>query len=219
MKILFIHRSVGQQLIDSGAWRSSLRHAHVYDLNANTNLMIGPDGTPATSSLNVPGGNTNPDGLSKFFSLATDSFAERSELASFDLIAFKSCYSASDIRSAETLSAHKRAYQGSIESYVRIRPECRFLIISPPPRRPVRTSKSAAARATAFSKWLGDFASSHSNCEFYDLFGQLSNNGVLLPQFRRALPYDQHPNEAGATLAGVGLAEKLSSMTETSRRE
>lgn len=215
MKVLFIHRSVGQQLVDCLRARQDFTF-DLYDLNANTNTMIGAQGLSIESSLVVREGDTSPAGLAAFFGTASKSRDVRTELETFDVIAFKSCYSASALASEDALTEQMAAYGGQIADYISAAPMRQFLIVSPPPRRRLMTTKANAARAARFATWLEGFAGDRANCSFFDLFGALSKAETLSPRYTRLLPFDQHPNDAGAAMASERLLVSLSALADIS---
>lgn len=210
---LFIHRSVGLQMLAAAEVRAQLPDIDFSDLYANDNIMSGPDGRPAATPLDMSSGNTNPDGLAAFFREVSGSPEKRKALEAFDLVALKSCYSASSITSDAQLSSYQDYYEGLISEYISSHRDQQFVILSPPPRRPLLTGAAAAARARSFSRWLRDFASERSNCSYFDLFDLLADDrNHLSRRFRRALPIDQHPNAEGALEAGNHLAASIRSV-------
>jgi hypothetical protein len=207
---LFIHRSVGLQMLDAASVRTRLSDVELSDLYANTNVMRGPSGEAVATELDLSSGNTNPDGLAAFFRDVLAVHTKMAALEAFEVVAFKSCYSASGISSTEQLEDYRACYEGPIAQYIDTHSSQRFVILSPPPRRPLLTSAAAAHRAREFSKWLADFAHGRRNCSYFDLFACLASQGdVLDRKYRRLLPIDQHPNARGAAMAGEALTEAI----------
>lgn len=221
VRALFIHRSVGLQMLQAASVRTQIQGVDFCDVYANDNTFTDEHGNTGVSQLDFSAGNTNPDGLATFFAEAVADQQQADFLASFQVIGFKSCYSASAINSDDELAAHQRHYDGAIATYIEAHPDKRFVIVSPPPRRRLLSNRAAATRARAFSEWLEGFASRHANCQFFDLFGLLADSSNLLDRkFHRLAPYDQHPNRRGAELAGRGLQaayERASAQLAASR--
>lgn len=215
MRMLFIHRSVGQQLIDAGRLRSTSPVLDIYDLNANTNVTTDGHGRELTDSpLAVEGGNTNPDGLERFFNQVSGSEIMGDFVQQFDIIAFKSCYSASALPTDEELGEQCAAYEGGIGAYIKDHPEQTFIIVTPPPRRPLLTKPENARRATEFAEWLSGFSSRRPNCDYFDLHATLAESSVLRRSYRRLAPYDQHPNDIGARDAALAFASVLDAVVQ-----
>lgn len=208
--ILFIHRSVGANMLRDTQARSQGLAYNLYDFNANTNLLVNPDGMNEESSLFILNGDTNPRGLNLFFEKALTDRDTKSELEKFDVIVFKSCYTASRIQSDDMLASYKKDYQAGIDSYIQANPSKRFVVVSPPPRRNILTRKSDAERAANFSDWLRNFVLERENCSFLDFFRILSDStNTLARSYRRTNPFDQHPNRRGSQEMMMGFNEEL----------
>lgn len=100
MKLLFIHRSVGQQIIDCVRNNQSFSHVELYDFNANNNISTDSKCSKAkNSALSALNGDTSPSGFARFFRKAMTEKSIRESLMEFDVIGFKSCYSTNNIQS------------------------------------------------------------------------------------------------------------------------
>jgi hypothetical protein len=202
MKLLFIHRSVGQQIIDCVRTNQSFSELELYDFNANNNnLTDSMRSITKCSPLSVLSGDTSPSGLARFFQKASTEGPISECLIEFDIIAFKSCYSANNIHSKDQLASYKKAYRGSIAAYIANHPKKIFIITSPPPRRSLFTNKKSRLFAKEYSIWLSTFANTKPNCAYLNLFDALSEKEVLARKLCRYLPWDQHPNRRGAETA------------------
>lgn len=203
MKLLFIHRSVGQQIIDCVRENKNMNNIEIYDLNANDNTLTNAVGsTTKDHPLTVPDGDTSPEGLARFFERALeDKKNTNAPLSKFDIITFKSCYSANNIRSQRQLESYKDAYSGTIAAYIQANPEKKFVIISPPPRKSLLTTTRSSHLAKEFSVWLAKFSENNQNCAYFNLFDTLSDNNILAKKFCRRAPWNQHPNQSGAQKA------------------
>lgn len=210
MKLLFIHRSVGQQIIDCVRTNQSFSELELYDFNANNNnLTDSMRSITKSSPLSVLNGDTSPSGLARFFQKASTEGPISECLIEFDIIAFKSCYSANNIHSKDQLASYKKAYRGSIAAYIANHPKKIFIITSPPPRRSLFTSKKSRLLAKEYSIWLGAFAQTMLNCTYFNLFDVLSDKNVLPKKFCRHLPWDQHPNRRGTQTAADCLTQTI----------
>jgi hypothetical protein len=207
---LFVHRSVGKHMLEDGDVRALIGGVKLDDLDANTNTLTTAAGEQRKSAFDMSSGNTNPDGLAAFFHRVTNDAAAGEELSQYDVVAFKSCYTAAHIGSDEQLAEYRQHYDGPIKDYISAHPSQRFVIISPPPRRRLLTTPAGRRRARAFSVWLAEYSAAPPNAEYFDLYDLLADSGNLLAsRFRRFAPYDQHPNEEGSRLAGERLAAAL----------
>jgi hypothetical protein len=205
-------------MMEAVSLRQTVRDVLLRDLNANSNTYLDEFGRPARPPVSVSSANTDPPGLATFFSDVLADPDQLRALEAFDVIAFKSCYSASQIRSDEQFTAFRQAYEDSIAQYIDGHPHQRFVVMSPPPRRALLTTRSAAFRAREFSRFLGEFVASRPNCSYCDLFDCLAGaSNVLRRRYCRWSPRDQHPNRAGARVAGDALRRALETAAERSR--
>ena len=207
---LFIHRSVGANMLADADVRRVLTNVRLADIDANSNTFTTAEGEISSSALDLSSGNTNPDGLASFFERAAAEADASDELERFDVVAFKSCYTAAHIGSDEQLESYIQHYSGPIDGWIAAHPMQRFVVISPPPRRRLLTNRAGRKRARAFARWLREYAGRRPNVTYFDLFDLLADDGDLLKRaYRRPLLVDQHPNEVGSVKAGLGLAEAL----------
>jgi len=203
VKALFIHRSVGQNFLEDAQVRRHLGRNLLHDLNVNTNVFTDEKGQQVASIISVDNGNTNPDGLAAFFAKASQDKSLEDALMQYDVIAFKSCYTANQFKTDQALRNAQAAYGGAIRDFIAAHPDTKFLIMSPPPRRPALTTRAAAKRAQSFADFLGEYTRTFKNAHFYDLFAVLADDkGCLRAEYRRLLPVDQHPNLKGSKAAG-----------------
>lgn len=203
MRIIFLHHSVGRNLIRQGGVRDlvarwnepdNARH-EFWDHDYNEIGLTGPSGEHVGLSFGVPGDNTDPDGLAVLFSQPVHDPPDNalSHLLSFDVIIFKSCFPASAIHSQAQLEHYRRRYLAIRETLARY-PDKLFIVVSPPPLAPcsfirmVRPNTEAgtnaqdALRARQFSSWLvsEEYLQGLPNIAAFDLFDLLaapSNSG------------------------------------------
>jgi hypothetical protein len=184
--MIFLHHSVGSNLIDDGNLRGLLteRGYAFYDQGYNEQGLTLPDGEPSGYGYAIPDDNTDPDGLAAIFSETVDarSVAETgapvntvSGLMRHDVIMFKSCFPVNGIASDAQLEAYKRYYR-TIRSFADEHDDHLFIALSPPPLEPSSTNPSEAARARAFADWLtsSEFTGHGHSLVVIDLFDLLA---------------------------------------------
>ena len=120
-----------------------------------------------------------------------------------DIVMFKSCFPASDIKTDEQFEAYKKYYLSMIPTF-KNNPDILFIGMSTPPLMKKETKTEHAKRARKWSKWLtGEYMKLAGNIKIFDLFNALAiregkpNENTLVPQFGTD-KYDSHPSAAGA---------------------
>jgi hypothetical protein len=191
MKILFIHRSVGHHLIEQGNLRQLMadKGFDFDDYDNNDGLLTQSGGTASSQSLRVPGDNTNPENLDQLFK------EWPSALDAYDLIAIKSCYPNSHIKSEAELERIKNTYSSIVESFSKH--SKKLLIITSPPLRPLFTNKNEASLASVLADWLTTLKSDQVTVfDFHRLLSEPTgrHKGMLRREYRRLMPFDNHPN-------------------------
>jgi hypothetical protein len=220
-RIVFIHHSVGRQLLLYGKVREQLAKLstpdckiELFDHDYNRIGLTGADGQKTGQSFPLPGDDTDPPALAKLFTGAeADVIGLREKILSYDVIALKSCYPNSAIRSDEAERSRMDLYQQLIAAITRIPRE--FVLVTSPPLTPLRTSASQAARASRVARWLAtDATAGAGNVSVFDLFHHLAepsgrDAGMLRKGYRRALPFDSHPHERAWQQIAPQFAEAL----------
>jgi hypothetical protein len=227
--IIFVHHSVGRELVLQGGVREQLTAAgfQFWDHDYNFVGLIRPDGTRAGYSYTIPGDNTDPDGLAGLFAqrIYPWSLNAFSGLMQHEVIAFKSCFPASNITSDEQLEQYKAWYLGMREVMDR-HPDHVFIVVTPPPLNPAGTDPEAAARARAFSRWLqsDEFLAGHPNIFTFDLFGPLAEEdpqapdlNMLRSEYREG--EDSHPTRLANQTIGPLFADFVIDAVQTYRAE
>jgi len=225
--VIFLHHSTGRNLIRQGGVRERLTAAgfQFWDHDYNFEGLTRPDGIRAGYGYSITGDNTDPDGLARLFAQPVYPWPLNafSGLVQHEVIAFKSCFPASDITSDEQLEQYKTWYLGMREVMDR-RPDRIFIVVSPPPLNPAATTPEAAARAQAFSHWLesDDFLAGHPNVFTFDLFGLLAEDDPGAPDFNvlRAAyreGTDSHPNALANQTIGPVFAEFIGQSVQAYR--
>lgn len=225
--IVFLHHSVGNNLINQGNVRKILTQNgyKFFDHDYNWSGLRGTDGAYLGYSYNIPNDNTDPDGLVKIFSqfdfgAPLNTF---SRLLQHEVIAFKSCFPASNIVSDEQLAERKTWY---LEMRVAMdrRPDKLFIVMTQPPLNPAETSPEIAARARAFANWLKseEYLGGHPNIVTFDLFGYLaednpasSDYNMLRQVYREG--EDSHPNQIANETIGPLFADFIMNVAQSYR--
>lgn len=184
--IVFLHHSVGENLIAQGSVREKFSAAgyRFWDQDYNWKGLHDPSGAPTGYSYNIPDDNTDPDGLFTIFSQPVFGLPLNtlSGLMQHEVIAFKSCYPASDVAS-DALLEKRKAWYLKIRDFMDQHPEKLFIVITQPPLNPAETNPEAAARARAFANWLksDEFLQGRSNVVTFDLFDRLAESNPQAP--------------------------------------
>lgn len=151
--VIFLHHSVGRNLIHQGGVRERLTEAgfHFWDHDYNWEGLTRPDGTLAGYSYGIPGDNTDPDGLARLFSQPVFPWPINafSGLLQHEVIIIKSCFPNSNIQSDEQFREMQGYYLKMRERMGRF-PNRLFIIVTTPPLNPAETTPEAAARARFF---------------------------------------------------------------------
>jgi len=209
--IIFLHHSVGHNLIDQGQVRDLFTQSgyDFYDHDYNHLGLRNPVGEYLGYGYNVPHDNTDPDGLAEIFSqpaytLPLNTF---SGLLQHEVIVFKSCYPVSDITSEEKLDEYK-AYYLEMREVMDQHPDKIFIVVTPPSLNPAETNSQIAARARDFADWLvsDEYLAGRLNVFAFDFFDHLAEDDPTSPElnmlrheYRQGT--DSHPNlEANQTI-------------------
>jgi hypothetical protein len=209
--IIFLHHSVGHNLIDQGQVRELFTQSgyDFYDHDYNHLGLRNPDGEYLDYGYNVPHDNTDPDGLAEIFSqpvytLPLNTF---SGLLQHEVIVFKSCFPVSDITSKEKLDEYK-VYYLEIREVMDQHPEKIFILVTPPPLNSAETNSGIAARARRFTDWLvsDEYLAGRLNVFTFNFFDHLAEDdptspelNMLRAEYRQGS--DSHPSlEANQTI-------------------
>jgi hypothetical protein len=226
-KMFFLHHSTGWGIISEGNVRGYIgdyntAHSETFEFWDQGYNGDGPrdqDGNINGTLYDVPGDNTNPDGLNYLWtSPEADAVACRNGfLADYDVIAFKSCFPASAISDDTMLEQYKTWYL-EIRDFCDTHPEKLFVVMSTPPLVPLETNYTDASRARQFAEWLksSTYLSGHPNIVCFDLFNELAapdavetEPNMLRPPYRGSDPHDSHPNAVGNAAVGPVFAQFL----------
>ncbi len=216
--ILFIHRSVGRNLI---------KYGHLYklfepfedkftfaDYDHNTGVLSTAKSHKRLGFV-FPGKNTYPSNLAKLFTSPKTTKPILDWISKYDVIVLKSCYPTTKIKSDDELSTLKKNYEQVVEYFAKTNQ--RLVLLTPPPMRPILTRKAWANRARQLANWMvaNDFG---EHVKVFDLFDELATkpgqNGAnsLRKEYRRPLFFDAHPNSKANKLIAPKFTEFLSEL-------
>ena len=208
--IIFIHRSVGANLVRYGGARELLEQ---YNKERGTNLTFWDhgyssltDGKRPFTPYGIINHNTNPDG---YFDLFTQPINDPPDnafsriMANHEVIVFKSCFTAARIWNEKVLFDYKRWYL-AIRDAIDKHPEKLFIAVTPPPLAKAHTPPEMADRVRRFSQWLksDEFVKGHPNLCVMDLWELLAEQSPKSPYYNCLKgeyggdASDSHPNQA-----------------------
>jgi len=204
--IVFLHHSVGNNLIEQGGVRELFTQAgySFYDQGYNDWGMRGPDGKDAGFLYPVPNDNTDPDGLLVIFQQEAQAQPVNtlSGLLQHEVIIVKSCYPNSNIGDAAKLQALKEMYL-QMRATMQAHPEKLFVVLTTPPLNPAETNAENAQRARAMSAWLTspEFSGDSANIAVFDFYSLLAEADPAAPDANMLKAgyrdgSDSHPNAA-----------------------
>ena len=204
---LFIHHSVGQQIIHDGGLRQKLSadiaSLELWDHDYNQLGLSNAAGSPLGISFPIPGDNTDPDGLLTILRgiEAGEPWAESA--TTFDVLVLKSCFPNNAIHSDAATTSLKRVYQEMRDVALAL-PQA-VLLVSSPPLGFEATRPDQAARAAEIAAWLGSHWTG-PRLEHANIFDTLAYHsgparGTLRLRYRRKHPGDSHLGVAGAEAA------------------
>ena len=217
--IIFIHHSVGHNLIEEGKVRELFTQADYsfFDHDYNHPGLTNPEGQEMGYNYLVPNDNTDVDGLARIFKqpvfpIPLNTF---SGLLQHEVIIVKSCYPNSAIDSEEHL-AQDKAYYLTIRDVMDKHPDKIFIIVTTSPLTPTETNPQDAARARAMADWLksDEFLKGHPNLFTFDLFGYLaigdpsnSETNMLRADYRNGV--NSRPNQSANETLGPIFVEQV----------
>jgi hypothetical protein len=200
-RFLFIHHSTGSGFLDEGGMRDKLKAAG-FDVHDRTygDGWVGDHTDP-------------PDFPVTFTEHFDDMISFKLEPGEkYDIVAFKSCFPASNITSDEMLQQYKD-YYATIKSVTHGHPETLFIAFSTPPLVPGATNAESAGRARAFSDWLlNEYTSGEGNLKAYNLFDVLADDSGFLKREYRRDESDSHPNAAANEVVADYFTKWLSNL-------
>jgi len=225
--VIFLHHSVGRNLIYQGRVREAFAGAGVdfWDHDYNPIGLTRPDGTSAGYAYSIPGDNTDPDGLARIFSqpqlpLPLNAL---SGLLQHEVIILKSCFPISDILSDQQLLDLEADYR-TVRDAMAHHPEKILILMTPPPLNPAATDSEAAARARELASWLQSdgFLQGYANVFVFDFYGLLAeadpeapDHNMLKESYRQG--GDSHPNRLANETIGPIFVKAVLGIIESHR--
>jgi hypothetical protein len=224
-KALFIHHSVGRNLIQDGNLKKLFLDIGIelwdQDYNDVTGGLTDSEGRKS-GNLHIPNDDTTPRGLSSLLrehdinkSILNNIFNE------FEIIITKSCFPSNKIlednidedlknSSRRSIYNYKKHYF-SIRKIVDKYPNKIFVFLTQPPLHPRATNSEESKRAKEFASWLSsnDYLENRKNLFVFDYFSYLadSETGMLRNEFQMDLESDNsHPNP----VSNLNISIKLS---------
>jgi len=212
---LFIHHSVGQQIIHEGGLREKLSSGipalELWDHNYNAVGLSDGSGAPLGVSFPIPDDNTDPDGLLAILRGIEqgETWADRAK--GFDVLMLKSCFPNNMIDSDATAASLKGIYQNLREVAMAL-PHT-VLLMSSPPLVFESTRPAQVARATHIAAWLGRTWTG-PGLGYANIFNTLTYHsgparGTLRLGYRRKRPGNSHVSVAGAQAASLTIVSAL----------
>ncbi len=211
--IIFLHHSVGRNLIEQGKIREAFRERGYafWDQGYNHRGLRNPNGESTGYGYDLPYDNSDPDELARIFEQRVYPLPLNtlSGLLQHEVILLKSCFPNSHIPNAEALEARKALYL-RIRAGMEAHPDKIFILLTSPPLNPADTTPAEAANARALASWLAseDFIAGNENIFVFDFFDRLAlpddgspEANTLRPEYRPG-GRDSHPNRlANETIA------------------
>jgi hypothetical protein len=204
LRFYFIHLSCGENLLanDNGGLRKALSKA------------VTPEGRRFKVFDSSTGNTDQREWVARF--------NDYDDWQNYHIVAFKSCFPASDIDSNKMLKEYKKVYRKQLAKVFHDNPGILFVIVTAPPLVPGSTNQANADRARAFNNWLkGGFLKKynrrnpeHNNVMVFDFFDVLADNHNMLKAEYTGDPSDSHPNMQGNMKATELFVPLLAAATD-----
>ncbi len=206
-RVLFIHHSVGRQIIKTGGLRELLGDDYcLMDHDYNRIGLSDCLGQRMKRAFPIPDDCTDPPGLVRLFEKFQGDLSH--EINDIDLIIVKSCYPNSKIKSSAHAQEVLSIYDKLFELADKLKPK--VILVSSPPMSPMSINSEDSGRYCDLvipklrQKWQTD------SCAFIDIFSELSDErGYLAREYRRIWPWDSHLNSLGAKTAAQKIAKSI----------
>jgi len=228
--VVFLHHSTGRALIAEGNVRPLLADLgyQFWDHGYNHQGLVRPDGTVVRANYRIPGnqgrGNTDVDGLVKLFTQPVSAPPSNafSRLLQHEVVAFKSCFPNSAIKS-DAMREQFQAWYLKIRDVVDQHPDHVFILVTSPPLHPLVTNSGDAARARAIADWLKSdaYLKGHPNLFVFDFFDLLADpdTNVLDAKYRLDPDKpDSHPNHLANETIGPLFVKFIDETVQTYKR-
>jgi hypothetical protein len=207
--VLFIHRSVGANLVRFGGVRELFDQ---YNKAHGTDIIFWDygyssltDGKRPFQAYGIANHNTNPDGYFDLFRQPLNDPPDNPFsriMANHEVIVFKSCFTSARIWNEKVLFDYKTWYL-AIRDVIDKHPEKLFIAVTPPPLAKAHTPPDMADRVRRFSQWLksDEFVRGHPNLYVLDLWELLADQSPKSPYYNCLKgeyggdTSDSHPNK------------------------
>lgn len=208
LRFYFIHLSCGENLLADG--------------NGNLRKEISKAVTEQGRRFRVFDSSTGNSDQREW----VDRFNDWDDWQNYNIVAFKSCYPASNIDSNRMLKEYKKVYRKRLAKIFRANPQILFIIVTAPPLVPNKTDQICAGRARKFNAWLKkSFLKKydrknpeHINVAVFDFFDVLANDSPpdqnMLKQEYRTGNWDSHPNKTGNRKAAEAFVPFLTAAAD-----
>ena len=215
MRALFIHHSVGRQLLQEGELRERARELvpalELWDHDYNEIGLSDGSGRRLGRAFPIPDDDTDPPGLLRFLQGVAGDASYAEEVRAFDVLVVKSCFPTNAIDSEAAASALRETYLHLRELAAEL--PLRTVLVSSPPLVAESTSGAQRRRARELAAWLAQRWPGERT-DFADLFTALAApSGPFAGSLR--LPYrlrrlrDSHPRQAGCHAGAAVVADAL----------
>ncbi len=212
--LFFLHHSVGHGIIDDGV-RNAIHTYNTFNMTSydfwdhgytSDRGLSGPDGVETGTNYGDSCETTDPGDLYMLWTSGEAGWSSTRNLIldNHEVIAFKSCFPASDIWDSTELQERKDYYL-AMRDFFDTRLDRLFVVVSQPPLHPDETNTDNAGRARQFAEWLksGVYLTGHPNVVCFDLFNELAqpdDGSATANRLRTAYQpgwVDSHPNTLG----------------------
>ena len=198
LSMVWLHHSTGDSILQGGLLEALKNNAVAFhEINYKQAVVDGYVIGDHTDPPDFPKTFNEPKHLSVVKSWGLPAGKQH------DIIMFKSCFPASNIKDDAMLEDYKKWYQSLLPTF-KAHPDILFIAMSTPPLTRWETKPDRAARARTWSRWITtEYAKDVRNVKVFDLFDALAiregkdNASTLAPQFATARG-DSHPSREGA---------------------
>ena len=226
-RMVFLHHSVGEGLLDVGGLRDQLLEMGILVKSATYGDQIGED-----TDMNHWVGKFE-ERMQDIFDFSSHGNQYRSDGKTNDVVMFKSCFPNSGIvaegeapgnpTAPERTMANYKATWEQLQSQMAGYPNKLFVYLTAPPQVPEVSSPDQARRAREFNTWLmTEYLPAYKkstgldNLVIFDLFGVLADDqGFLKAAYRIPKDGDCHPNVKGSQAASKAFLEFFKPVWET----
>jgi hypothetical protein len=224
--VIFLHHSTGRALIAEGNVRPLLTELgyQFWDHGYNHEGLVRPDGKLAWANYRIPDDNTDVAGLAGLFEQpVTDPPSNAfSRLLQHEVIAFKSCFPNSAVKSDEMQEQFQTWYL-QMRDVMDQHPDHVFILVTSPPLHPLATDADEARRARAVADWLksDEYLTGHPNVFVFDFFDLLADPETHMLRAGYQIDPDQsdsHPNRLANETIGPLFVEFIDEAVQTYKR-